>query len=62
MVGADEPVSADGAGKLLVAGVRATVAGELVGTGKTLVATGNGAAVRAFSLNGKKKMVKIHLF
>ena len=49
VVGPDEPVAADGAGKLLVSGVRAPVAGQLVGAGEAALATRNGAAVRTLA-------------
>ncbi len=44
-----ESVSADGAGELLLSGVRAAVAGELVGAAEAPVAAGHGAAVRTLA-------------
>jgi hypothetical protein len=49
MVGADETAGADGAGEFLLAGVHPPVAGQLVRSGKLLVASIHGAGVGSFT-------------
>ena len=60
MVGADEAVAADGAGELLLAGVGASVARQLVGAREAALAALDGAGVGA--LAWKKEQCKYNGF